>query len=280
MILFIFEGGVREPALYKTMKYLFLSDSIKDDIIVSYCSNIYSLYQKMKDLAAFDESVDSADIVQVLKEQLSNSPNPQDDELNKIETSDSVSEVYLFFDYDLKRIDELNKLSVEEQNLQIKELLDYFDNETEHGKLFIDYPMVESIRYFKKELPDEDYVTYVTDMFIGKRFKDEADSVSLYKTLRFISFDLNKSGEIKLPHNRFRETDEQKVNEIKENWNHIKQLNIKKANYICSGTNDFPEIKDKINQQNIFNGQIEKYLPGGKIAILNSFPLFLYEYLR
>lgn len=279
MILFIFEGRDREPALYKTMKYLFLSDSIKDDIIVSYCSNIYSLYQKMKELDAFDEDIDSADVVAVLKEQLANSPNQQD-ELAKIESSDSISEVYLFFDYDLKRIDELNKLSVEEQNLQIKELLNYFDNETEHGKLFIDYPMVESIRYFKKELPDEDYVTYVTDMFIGKRFKDEADSVSLYKTLRFISFDLNKSGEIKLPHNRFRETDEQKVNEIKENWNHIKQLNIKKANYICSGTNDFPEIKDKINQQNIFNGQIEKYLPGGKIAILNSFPLFLYEYLR
>ncbi|MBQ0002290.1 MAG: hypothetical protein KBT21_02005 [Treponema sp.] len=279
MILFIFEGGVREPALYKTMKYLFLSDSIKDDIIVSYCSNIYSLYKKMKELDAFDESVDSADIVTVLKEQLANSQSQQD-ELAKIESSDSISEVYLFFDYDLKRTDELNKLSVEDQNSQIKELLEYFDNETEHGKLFIDYPMVESIRYFKKELPDEDYVTYVTDMFIGKRFKDEADSVSLYKTLRFISFDLNKSGEIKLPHNRFRETDEQKVNEIKENWNHIKQLNIKKANYICSGTNDFPEIKDKINQQNIFNGQIEKYLPGGKIAILNSFPLFLYEYLR
>ena len=117
MILFIFEGGVREPALYKTMKYLFLSDSIKDDIIISYCSNIYSLYQKMKELDAFDEDIDSADVVAVLKEQLANSPNQQD-ELAKIESSDSISEVYLFFDYDLKRIDELNKLSVEEQNLQ------------------------------------------------------------------------------------------------------------------------------------------------------------------
>ena len=38
--------------------------------------------------------------------------------------------------------------------------------------------------------------------------------------------------------------------------------------------------KNLINQQNIFNEQIEKYLPDGKIAILNSFPLFLYEYLR
>lgn len=278
MILFIFEGGVREPALYKTMKYLFLSDSIKDDIIVSYCSNIYSLYQKMKELDAFDEDIDSADVVAVLKEQLANSPNQQD-ELAKIESSDSISEVYLFFDYDLKRIDELNKLSVEEQNCQIKELLDYFDNETEHGKLFIDYPMVESIRYFKKELPDEDYVTYVTDMFIGKAFKKEA-AETFYPSLQFITFNLNKSNELKIPLTKEKELDLEKINRVKTNWLFIKDLNVKKANYICSGTNDFPEMKDTINQQNIFTGQIEKYLPDGKIAILNSFPLFLYEYLR
>lgn len=151
MILFIFEGEVREPALYKTMKYLFLSDTIKDDIVVSYCSNIYSLYQKMRELDVFDEDIDSADIVQVLKEQLLNSPNQQD-ELNRIENSNSISEVYLFFDYDLKRIDDKNRLTVDEQNLRIRELLEYFDNETEHGKLFINYPMIESIRYFKKRI--------------------------------------------------------------------------------------------------------------------------------
>lgn len=279
MILFIFEGGVREPALYKTMKYLFLSDSIKDDIIVSYCSNIYSLYQKMKELDAFDEDIDSADIVTVLKEQLANSPNTQDDELSKIENSDSISEVYLFFDYDLKQKDDKNKLSVEEQNSQINELLEYFDNETEHGKLFIDYPMVESIRYFKKELPDEDYVTYVTDMFIGKGFKKEAGE-TFYKNFDFISFNLNKNNDLKIPLTMGKTFDFDKINLVKTNWLFIKELNVKKANYICSGTNDFPETKDKIKQQNIFNGQIEKYLPDGKIAILNSFPLFLYEYLR
>lgn len=279
MILFIFEGGVREPALYKTMKYLFLSDSIKDDIIVSYCSNIYSLYKKMKELDAFDDDIDSADIVQVLKEQLANSPNPQDDELSKIENSDSISEVYLFFDYDLKQKDDKNKLSVEEQNSQINELLEYFDNETEHGKLFIDYPMVESIRYFKKKLPDEDYVTYVTDMFIGKGFKKEAGE-TFYKNFDFISFNLNKNNDLKIPLTMGKTFDFDKINLVKTNWLYIKELNVKKANYICSGNNEFPDAKDEISQQKIFDGQVKKYLPDGNIAILNSFPLFLYEYLR
>ena len=279
MILFIFEGGVREPALYKTMKYLFLSDSIKDDIIVSYCSNIYSLYKKMKELDAFDDDIDSADIVQVLKEQLANSPNPQDDELSKIENSDSISEVYLFFDYDLKQKDDKNKLSVKEQNSQINELLEYFDNETEHGKLFIDYPMVESIRYFKKELPDEDYVTYVTDMFIGKGFKKEAGE-TFYKNFDFISFKLNKNNDLKIPLTMGKTFDFDKINLVKTNWLYIKELNVKKANYICSGNNEFPDAKDEISQQKIFDGQVKKYLPDGNIAILNSFPLLLYEYLR
>lgn len=279
MILFIFEGGVREPALYKTMKYLFLSDSIKDDIIVSYCSNIYSLYKKMKELDAFDDDIDSADIVQVLKEQLANSPNPQDDELSKIENSDSISEVYLFFDYDLKQKDDKNKLSVKEQNSQINELLEYFDNETEHGKLFIDYPMVESIRYFKKELPDEDYVTYVTDMFIGKGFKKEAGE-TFYKNFDFISFNLNKNNDLKIPLTMGKTFDFDKINLVKTNWLYIKELNVKKANYICSGNNEFPDAKDEISQQKIFDGQVKKYLPDGNIAILNSFPLLLYEYLR
>jgi len=278
MILFIFEGEVREPALYKTMKYLFLSNSIKDDIVVSYCSNIYSLYQKMKELDAFDDNIDSADIVQVLKEQLSKSPNQQD-ELNKIENSDSISEVYLFFDYDLKQIDEKNKLSVEEQNYQIKELLEYFDNETIHGKLFVDYPMIESIRYFKKELPDEDYVTYVTDMFIGKKFKEEAHH-TYYPNLRFITFDLNRENEIKLPSTREKQIDHNKIEYIRKNWDHVKNLNIRKANFICTDENIIPENKDTINQQKIFNGQVAKYLPKKEIAVLNSFPLFLYEYLR
>lgn len=278
MILFIVEGEKREPALYKTMKHLFLSDTIKDDIVVSYCSNIYSLYQQMKKLDAFDDKTDSADIVSVLKEQLKNSRNQQN-ELAKIKNSDSVSEIYLFFDYDLKQIDDKNKLTVAEQNAQIKELLEYFDNETDKGKLFIDYPMVESIRYFKKELPDENYVNYTTDMFIGKKFKEEA-SKTFYQNLRFITFDLDKKGELKIPLTVNKETDFEKINSLKSNWLCIKDLNVKKANYICASKNEIPASKDDINQQKIFNGQIKNYLPNKEIAILNSFPLFLYDYLR
>ena len=274
MILFIFEGGRREPALYKTMKYLFLSNFLQNDIIVSYCNNIYSLYQKMRELDVFGGA---ADIVSVLKQLTSN--QNQNDELSKIKIRDEISEIYLFFDYDLKKQDNFNRLSVKEQNDQIRELLAYFNNETDKGKLFIDYPMVESIRYFKNRLPDEDYFNYLTDIHVGKKFKEEVNKVSAYKNLRFISFDLDKKNEIKLPKNSNNEIDEEKINEIKSNWIHVKDLNIKKANYICSQINEIPIKKQEISQINIFSNQLKRYVKKEKVAILNSFPLFLYEYL-
>ena len=137
-------------------------------------------------------------------------------------------------------------------------LLEFFDNETGNGKLYINYPMVESIRYYKKELPDENYYTYTTNLFIGRNFKEDTNNFSHYKNLDLItSKDKNQQS----------------------NWKHIIDLNIKKANYICSSLNELPKEKTSISQQTIFKNQLSKYVYyKNKIAILNSFPLFLYEY--
>lgn len=137
-------------------------------------------------------------------------------------------------------------------------MLEFFDNEKENIKIYVNYPMVESIRYFKKKLPDEDYYTYTTNLFVGKKFKEDTNNLSHYKNLEFItSKDKNQQS----------------------NWRHIINLNIKKANYICSGLNELPSEKTSINQQAIFENQLSKYVYSkNEISILNSFPLFLYEY--
>lgn len=225
----------------------------KDDkyVFVSYCNNIQSLFNDLnKD--------DDLDLVGLLKENETKHPELE----KKLEKCnwDEFSEIYLFFDYDIKKPDEYNKDSLKTQNEKIKEMLELFDNETEKGKLYINYPMVESIRYFKKELPDEDYYTYTINLFIGKEFKRKAHNSSHYKNLDFItSKDKNQQS----------------------NWKHIIDLNIKKANYICSGLNELPSKKATINQKTIFEKQLSKYAYSkNKIAILNSFPLFLYEYFN
>lgn len=58
---------------------------------------------------------------------------------------DDFSEVYLFFDYDGHQ----NNLGESDDSDALEQMLISFDNETENGKLYISYPMVEALRDFK-----------------------------------------------------------------------------------------------------------------------------------
>ena len=50
---------------------------------------------------------------------------------------------------------------------------------------------------------------------------------------------------------------------------------------ICSGNCSLPEVKDEVSQANIFSSQQNKYLKvDDTVAILNAFPLFLFEYFK
>lgn len=274
-ILFVFEGKKREIRLYNTMKYLFLDNSNHDsEIIISYCSNIFSLYNKMLQYG------DEADIVHILKEEKCHCSKGKD-ELDKINYSYQISQIYLFFDYDLQQKNQYNKLTVQEQNEYIKNLIDYFSEETLNGKLYINYPMIESIRYFKNPLPDDQYHLYEIEMENNKTFKESAHFETHYSNLDFISFKTNKkNNKINLPRKEENKLDENKIQTIRENWKHINKMNVKKAHYICCECNEIPSQKKIISQKNIFVNQIEKYVSKRKIAILNSLPLFLYEYLK
>ena len=86
---------------------------------------------------------------------------------------------------------------------------------------------------------------------------------------------MNKSLNIKIP-----QVQEKRAH-IRSNWLIVAELNISKAHFICEDMNTIPENKAQISQQHIFTKQLEKYIyPKKQIAILNAFPLFLYEYLR
>ena len=65
------------------------------------------------------------------------------------------SQVFLFFDYDFQ-----NRMGTERLDIILKDMLDYFNDETGCGKLYVNYPMVESLKY-TKEMPDINYFNYV-----------------------------------------------------------------------------------------------------------------------
>ena len=174
------------------------------------------------------------------------------------------SEVYLFFDYDFQN----KNLELEELNSQLREMLEFFSDETDNGKLYVSYPMIESIRY-TKELPDKNYVNYVVSRTDCHDFKRLAAEFSYYENFDYILF---KDNEVPT---------KERFLMIKNHWEYLTRMNVCKANYIISGSNNIPKQKEDINQLRLFTSQKEKYVDIlESVAVLNSFPLFLYEYLK
>lgn len=253
MILFVFEGERREPYLFKALERLYFSQE-GQNIICSFGNSVYELYKQLKLLSEIDDS-DAGDIVSLLMKHYRNKP---DNPFVGISDSSDFSEIYLFFDYDFH--DDHNR-TVEELNRQLKEMLLFFDNETERGKLFINYPMVESIRY-TKELPDADYYGYSIEKSKCATFKQCVSEFSHYRNFDFIcKGDCN----------------------AKQNWDYLKLQNVRKANWLCNDDTAYPPVsKESVSQWRIFNAQLIKYVNTEvcSVSILNSFPIFLFEYFK
>lgn len=253
MILFVFEGNEREPRLYRTLERLYFPRE-NDNIICSFGNNIYDLYNE---LLAYGEG---GDIVSLMRERLADAG---DATLDGIRSSD-ISEIFLFFDYDFQN----SQLSLEEINRRVREMLAWFDDETGNGKLYINYPMIESIRY-TRELPDADYINYVVSREECKDFKHMARDFSAYNSLDHLLF---KDGEVPT---------KEKYIKVKDNWSYLKQMNVAKAHWLIMGENSLPVNKSMVNQLSIFDGQVSHFVtPKSMVAILNSFPIFIYEYMK
>ena len=253
MILLVFEGNEREPNLYKTIERLYFPRS-NNNIICSFGNNIYTLYKEMIELDG------DGDIVSVLKEKLA---ERDDHTLDGMKSSD-FSEIFLFFDYDFQN----SQLTLEEINTRMCKMLALFNEETESGKLYVNYPMIESIRY-TKELPDENYNHYVVSREHCSDFKRIANEFSYYASLDHILF---KDGE---------KPTKERYMKIHDNWEHLIKMNVCKANYITNKKNEMPKEKIGINQMAIFEAQKYKYvLVNQSVAILNSFPIFVFEYFK
>lgn len=252
MILFVFEGVEREPRVFRTLERLFFGQG--ERIVCSFGNNIYELYRQLQEFEG------DGDIVSILRENWADLPDG-------VKTSD-FSEIYLFFDYDFQN----ENLTLEEMNYRLREMLEMFDDETDNGKLYVSYPMVESLCY-TKELPDEHFVEYTVSRndCMERPFKDLAKEFSYYGSLDFIE----------LPDFGHHKPSKREYARVKQNWIWLVQQHTEKACYICIGRNAVPEDKEAVTQPRIFEGQCGKYLcEGEKLAVLNGFPLFLFEYFK
>lgn len=253
MILFVFEGEKREPELFRSIETLFFRN--KQNIVCSFGNNIYELYRELSDYDG------AGDLVSILREKYK---GHVDSPFSEVVSSSDFSEIYLIFDFDFQN----RNITLADMNQQVLEMLEIFDDETGNGKLYINYPMVEAIRY-TKTLPDPEYNSYTVsrEKCQNSSFKALADEFSDYNSLDFITL------------NPRRPATNKEIESRRLNWEILETQNVSKANLICNGTPTIPEDKQSISQHAIFRSQLASFIePSETVSILSAFPLFLFDY--
>ncbi|WP_338992765.1 hypothetical protein KST00_05700 [Fusobacterium animalis] len=237
-IAIISEGEKTEKQIINNLENNFTTFSNKI-IFLSYKANIYNLFREIEE----DEDID---IISLLKEKQIKANKIRNDveniDVSNI-NSDDISQIYLFFDYD--------RHTENASDEEIVKMLNKFDNETENGKLYISYPMVEALKHIKKDNLD------VNNYLV------EAKTRINYKNLVSLNTDY-----------------ENLLTLTKRNWLFIISENLKRCLFLLEITNINYEIySNMINQESIFNKQLDKYISKEeKVLVLSAFPFFLIEY--
>lgn len=133
VVLFVVEGAERDWRFVNRMTDCFMRGSFKANVIsLPAEQNLYMLYGRLA-----EEDFD-VDLVEVLRESV-----PAAKEALEGVSRQDVAEVYLFFDYDPHQ----NNVPAGGAfpDSIVEAMLDAFNNETENGKLYISYPMVEAL---------------------------------------------------------------------------------------------------------------------------------------
>jgi len=229
-ILMVFEGQRSEPIIVNNLKQYFLNEAQNTIIYALYGNVVYDIYEKLQE----DED-GFLDLFPILKEYAQNA-----NELVNI-SRDDISEIYLFFDHDAH--------SHQADQEKLKKMLQYFDDETNHGKLYVSYPMVEALKHLGENINFKELTAAIGDNNRYKqRVNEEAD-------------------------NKFKQVRDY----TKETWEEIIFYNVKKLGYIMMSR--YECFDEEISQYDILEKQKEDYINSdNKVAILGAFPIFLVDY--
>lgn len=236
-ILAIVEGERKEPFLLNKLFEVYHKD--ENLHVYSYCTNIYALYDYLKNeyQINFGEAQDDFDFLQILKER------EPDQEKKKI-FDISYTDILLVFDFDPqdKRFSKTPLL----------EMMDFFNNSTECGRLYFNYPMVESCIDIQS-FTDDSYLKSVVNISELNRYKDIAQNRSCCP-------DMRRYG--------------------KNEFSRIIDLNLRKTAYILASPDYVKMTDDSYNAlRKVLSLQINLLNRKSYFYILNTCLFFMYDYL-
>lgn len=262
-VAFLYEGVSAEDKLLHNLQKVYFAEECEIEIFSFPADgNIYMLYLVWQKLLEDDFDTN---VIDILKEMSKETRNRL--EAEGLKASD-FSEIYMFFDYDghacsfsdekLKKANDfcLSMGMGEIKNFRdiLERMLQVFDNETENGKLYVSYPMIESI----KEIDEKEmrYKQLHIPLCEIDKYKSSFTEKSAYE-------DYNKLD--------------------KALWDIACKASVGRASLIVRDTEEctYDEFINDITQIEIYHAQKEKYINNKTIkslAILNSVPLFVVEY--
>lgn len=226
-ILIIVEGPKTEVALMN--KLLGIYGLSEDHELYSYNTNIYELYSRLPD---DPKEYQFIDLLQILKDR-----EKDPDKLALLNRN--YSDIIMIFDFDPQD----PQFSPE----KIRRMTGYFVESTDMGKLYLNYPMVESF-YHMKSIPDPDYDTYFTTMDVlrDKKFKFSVGQIC-------------------------RDGDYRKFAADRDECNTVIKQNLNKARMLTGVDSDIPSESQLLEEE-------LKFLMNDRISVLNTCVFYIVEY--
>lgn len=226
-ILFIFEGGRAEEQIVSNLQKFFVNENTIIKCVFG--GEIYQIYKKIVD----DQDLDTFNLI---KER-----NNENRAILSGFNRNDFAEIYMFFDYDGH--------SDKAEDSKLEKLIEFFDEETDKGKLYVSYPMVEALKHIC------DYETFkdlTVDCKKNIGYKNIVHQSALNNLLQINNYDLDV-------------------------WKNLIIVHLKKANFISFNVFEFPN--DLISQFLIYSKQLEKYINhSSRVSVLSPFPIFLHDY--
>jgi hypothetical protein len=237
-ILLVFEGERTEPAIFDNIQEVFFRRNPLRRVYAYFGTNIRQLWRELKDDPFFDT-------VPKLRELAKNK-----DDLQGLNAK-NVAEIHLFFDFEGHLPEEPN---LNRHCDMVNEMLNFFSNEHEHGKLWISYPMVEALKhaYGDPARCFEDCVMKIAD---NTGYKEKIGGIGSYQDARKYTY---------------------------PDWRYLLAVNIHRASCLVTSAYELPGYSKAVtlmDQQGIFHYQKDRFiLPRASVAVLSAFPFFLVFY--
>lgn len=238
VILFIVEGAKAESLIIDNIEKVLFNKQVVIKVIFG--TSIYSFYKKKKMYGEFFEPVEILREMSEKNKKILNGINRRD-----------ISSVFLFFDHDIHN----SNYSKE----ALEEMLDFFDNEYENGKLFISYPMVEALRDIKNLNENYDKKDCYYEITKYKEYKKYASDI--IRNISYLSVFNNYNLDI---------------------WIILSRYNWIKGNLLINNNFILPKysVLDTFNQKIIFDKQYELINETNNIITLSAFTFFISYYFK